>query len=74
MHIESGAAPGVGVPGALGEQAHRHHRSDGAGPRTDESAERARLADVARLSVAHAKAGSRSSMNVSCRRLCVYCA
>jgi hypothetical protein len=28
---------------------------------------------MARLSAAHAKAGSRSSVNVSCRRLCVYC-
>ena len=33
--------PGMGVPGALGEQAHRHRRSDGPGPRADESAERA---------------------------------
>jgi hypothetical protein len=53
MHAESGAAPCLGVPGALGEQAHRSARSSGAHPRTDEPAERARLADVARLSVAH---------------------
>jgi len=35
------AAPGVGLPGALGKQADRHRRSHSAGPRTDESAERA---------------------------------
>jgi hypothetical protein len=37
----------------LGEQTHRRARSSGAGPRTDEPAQRARLTDVARLSVAH---------------------
>src|SRR6266508_2975017 len=54
VHIESSAAPGVGVPGTLGEQTHRHCRSDGARPRANESAERARLADMARLSVGYA--------------------
>ena len=58
MHTESGAAPGVGVPGALGEQPSRHRRPGGSGPRTDESAERARLADMARLPVAHAYTGA----------------
>src|SRR5882724_6837730 len=47
VHIESGAAPGVGVPGALGEQAYRHRRSHSAGSRANESTECARLADVA---------------------------
>ena len=55
MHAKGGAAPRVGVPGALGEQAHRHARSSDAHPRTDEPAECARLADVARLSVADAE-------------------
>ena len=26
VHVEGGAAPGVGVPGTLGEQTHRHRR------------------------------------------------
>src|SRR5438552_824952 len=55
VHIESGAAPRVGVPSALGEQTHRCSRSGSAGSRTDESVERARLADMARLSVTHAE-------------------
>jgi hypothetical protein len=55
VHAEGSAAPCVGVPGALGEQAHRRARSGGADPRTDEPAKCARLADVARLSVAHAE-------------------
>ena len=55
VHAESRAASGVGVPGSLGEQAHRHRRSGGAGARTNEPTERARLADVARLSVALAE-------------------
>ncbi len=55
MHAEGSATPRVGVPGALGEQAHRRARSGRARPRTDEPAERARLADLARLSVAHAE-------------------
>ena len=46
----------MGVPGALGEQTHRDRRSDGARSRADESVERARLAYLARLSVAPAKA------------------
>ena len=49
--------PGLGVPGALGEQARRRAGSGGARPRTDESAKCTRLADVARLSVAHADVG-----------------
>src|SRR5947207_5083795 len=55
VHAEGGTAPGVGVPGSLGEQAHRHRRSGGAGARANEPTERARLADVARLSAAHAE-------------------
>ena len=55
MHIESIAAACVGVPGTLGKQAHWHRRSDGAGPRVNEPAERARLGHMARLSVAHAE-------------------
>ena len=51
MHAESRPASGVGVPGSLGEQAHRHRRSIGAGARADEPPKRARLAHVARLSV-----------------------
>jgi hypothetical protein len=58
VHVESGAAPGVGVPGALGKQTHRRRRSGGARSRADESAERARLADVARLSVACHEGGA----------------
>src|SRR5439155_12671900 len=54
VHAEGGTAPSVGVPGPLGEQAHRHRRSGGAGARVNEPTERARLADVARLAVAHA--------------------
>jgi len=53
VHVEGGAAPRVGVPDALGEQAHRRARFGGAFASTDESTERARLADMARLSVAH---------------------
>src|SRR4029453_9358753 len=60
MHVEGCAAPGVGVPGALGEQAHRDRRSDGARSRTDESAQRARLAYLAGLSVAHFQTGALS--------------
>ena len=51
MHIESGAPPCVGVPSPLGEQTRRYHQLGGSGPRANESAERARLGDVARLSV-----------------------
>ena len=53
MYAEGGAAPSMGVSGALGKQADRCARSGGALSSTDESAERARLADMARLSVAH---------------------
>src|SRR6266496_381221 len=53
VHAEGRAATRVGVPGALGEQANRCARSGGALSGTDESAERARLAGMARLSVAH---------------------
>src|ERR1041385_4302925 len=47
VHAEGGTAPSLGVPGALGEQTHRHRRSVGAGSRANESAERARLANMA---------------------------
>jgi len=43
----------MGVPGALGKQAHRRTRSGSAVPRASESTERTRLSNVARLSVAH---------------------
>ena len=55
MHVEGGTAPCVGVPDTLGEQTHRRARFGGARPRADEPAQRARLTDVARLSVAHAE-------------------
>src|SRR6266571_3990757 len=55
VHAEGRAAARVGVPGALGEQADRCARSGGALSGTDESAERARLADMGRLSVAQAE-------------------
>ncbi len=58
VHVPSGAPPGMGVPGALGEQAHRHRRPGGSGPRANESTERARFTDVARLSVAHTAHGA----------------
>ena len=53
VHAKGGAAARVGVPDELGEQADRCARSGGALSGTDESAERARLADMARLSVAY---------------------
>src|SRR5439155_7409037 len=54
VYAEGGAAPRVGLPGALGDQAHRRARYGDARPRTDEPAECARLADVARfVSCAH---------------------
>src|SRR6266513_6072822 len=58
VHAQGRAAARVGVPGALGEQADRCARSGGALSGTDESAERARLADVARLSVARTTVGA----------------
>src|SRR6266566_1339818 len=54
VHTESGAAPCMGIPSALGKQAHRHRRLDGTGARANDPIERTRLAHVARLSVAHA--------------------
>src|SRR5437867_447752 len=53
VHAQGRAAPRVGVSDALGEQAHWRPRSGGAISRTDEPVKRARLADMARLSVAH---------------------
>ena len=58
MHAEGRAAPCLGVSGALGEQTRRCARSGGVGAGTDESAKCTRLADVARLSVAHAEVAS----------------
>ena len=58
VHAEGRAAARVGVPGALGEQADRCARSGGTLSGTDESAERARLADMARLPVAHTAAAA----------------
>src|SRR5947207_4481919 len=60
VHVEGRAAARMGVPGALGEQADRCARSVGALSGTDESAERARLTDMARLSVAHSAGGALS--------------
>src|SRR5437899_9998414 len=51
VHTEGGAAPSMGVPGALGKQMHWHHRSGGADPSANEHTERARLADTAGLPV-----------------------
>ena len=53
MYAEGGAAPSMGVSGAVGKQAHRRARSRGTLSRTDELAKRARFADMARLSVTH---------------------
>src|SRR6266566_7234185 len=58
VHAKGGTAARVGVPGALGEQADRCARSRGALSGTVESAQRARLADVARLSVARTTVGA----------------
>jgi hypothetical protein len=55
VHAEGGTVTCLGVPDTLGEQAHRHRRSSGAGPRANEPAERARLSNMARLSAAHAE-------------------
>src|SRR5439155_6760041 len=54
VHAQSRAASRVGVSSALGKQAHRDARSGSDVSRTDEPAKRARLADMARLSVARA--------------------
>src|SRR5881396_2749411 len=58
VHVEVRAAARAGVPGALGEQADRCARSRGALSGTVESAQRARLADMARLPVAHSAGGA----------------
>ena len=58
VHGEGRAAARVGIPVALGEQAHRRAQFDSTLSCTDEPAERARLADVARLSVAHTAVGA----------------
>ena len=55
VHVEGRAASRVGVSNALGKQARRRSRSGGTHSRTDESSERARLADMARLSIAHSE-------------------
>ena len=55
VHAQGGTAPSLGVPGALGEQAHRCARSGGAGACANQPTERARLADVAGLSVAQSE-------------------
>ena len=55
MYAEGRATPSMGVSGALGKQADRRARSGGTLSRTDEPAKRARLANMARLSVAHAE-------------------
>src|SRR5437764_1742331 len=47
VHTEGGAAPSMGVPGALGEQTHWPTRLDGTGARANEPIERTRLADMA---------------------------
>ena len=52
MYAEGRATPSMGVSGALGKQADRRARSRGTLSRTDEPAKRARLANMARLSVA----------------------
>src|SRR6266704_5536774 len=63
VHAKGHAAARVGVPDELGEQAHRCARSGGTLSGTDESAECARLADVARLSVAHAEVAALTVRN-----------
>src|SRR5437879_5905045 len=57
VHTEGGAAPSMGVPGALGKQMHWHHRSGGADPSANEHTERARLADMAGLPVTDSQVG-----------------
>ena len=68
MHAEGSATSCLGVPGALGEQAHRRARSGGAHPRTDESPKCARLADVAGLPVAHAEAAALTVKGLGSKR------
>jgi len=58
VHVKGRAAARVGVPDELGEQAHRCARFGGALSGTDEPAERARLTDMAGLSVAHGGGGA----------------
>ena len=71
VHAEGSAASRLGVPGALGEQAHRRARSDRTDPRTDEPAKCARFTNVARLSVEHAEVGALTVHG--CERLCSEC-
>ncbi len=67
VYAEGRAAARVGVPGALGEQADRRARSGCARPGTHEPAERARFADMARLSVAHTAVGALSGSRLESR-------
>src|SRR5207253_3501701 len=57
VHTESGAAPCMGIPSALGKQAHRHRRLDGTDSRAHEHTERARLATMAGLPITDGQAG-----------------
>ena len=57
VHTESGAAPCMGIPSALGKQAHRHRRLDGTGARANEPIERTRFADMARLPITDGQVG-----------------
>src|SRR4029450_6863510 len=58
VYAEGRAAARMGVSGALGKQTHRRARSRRTLSRTDESSKRARLANMARLSVAHIAVGA----------------
>src|SRR5207244_12866225 len=58
VHTESGAAPCMGIPSALGKQAHRHRRLDGTGARANEPIERTRLADMTRLPITDRQDGT----------------
>src|SRR5437773_5457799 len=74
VHAKGRAAARVGVPDELGEQAHRFARSGGALSGTDESAERARLGDMAGLSVAHGGGGALSLPHrAACRLISSRC-